>query len=590
MDLSNYQANEIAGLVWCETLSKLGIIDIVISPGSRSTPLTYAFAMDERLHTYPVLDERSAGFFALGIAKQSKKPVVLLCTSGSAAANYFPAIVEARYAHTPLIVITTDRPPEQQDCHAGQTIDQTGIYHSFTNWAHVMALPEASLDFIKYARETIKHASSRSMSPQLGVVHLNVPFKEPLTPQAGEAESTRLKDYIASKVSIDLALPTTLSAESNGDRLPSALLQKIKKSQSILIVVGPGYQAVEEDTTKALLELAGSLSSPIIADALNPLRNVKTSSEDLIGNFEFLLRSEKQRQVLKPELILQYGDLPTSKNLRAAMNEWDTALVRLGGSLDNQDPSFSQLFAESVSIKALHQELPNGNPKSNAYKSLWLQMDQQVEREKQTAIEQTSVFTESVLCSHLADFIQSPCNLFISNSMVIRDMEAFWKGSPYVRCVFSNRGANGIDGIVSTAFGLAKNELPLLCMLGDLTFLHDSGAPMLRTHLQRNERVAFVLLDNDGGGLFEHLPISKWDPPFESHFAVPQNVNFGKLCEAHGLAYFKAKDLEVFGDKLKSFLSGEIKESICLHLKFNRKMSYRTRKEIAARINETFNK
>ena len=587
MNLADFQANELASLIMAETLYKLGITDIVVSPGSRSTPLTYTFAVDSRFATYPVLDERSAGFFALGIAKSKRRPVVLLCTSGTASANYLPAVVEARYSHTPLIVLTTDRPQYQQDCHAGQTIDQTGIYSAFVNWQLSLALPQSTEAHLRYLRETMKTACIRSLSPQAGVVHLNIPFEEPLSPASNETERETMSTIVAGLVATEIDIPNTVSYDTD-TAISERILKRVQQCENPLIVVGPSYADVSGPIIRDLVALAEKLNAPIVADALNPMRNCAGAEHLLIRNFEFLLRSGKLQKELKPDLVLLLGDLPTSKTLRGALSDWGCDLICLGQGIDNRDPGFSPLIANQVSIRGLNDAI-TGNHEHRDYLDRWKQVDEQIETAKSTALSDTKTWAEPALCRELASMLSGVCDLFISNSMIVRDMEAYWLGSPKVQRVFTNRGANGIDGIVSSAFGASKSQRPLLCLTGDLAFLHDAGGLLLRKHLSASERIVFLLLDNQGGGIFEHLPISKRNPPFETYFATPQEVDMRKLCEGYRIDYQSVTDHDALAKSLREFLSGKTGSCVCMHLKFDRKASYQLRKEVTACMMDLIN-
>ena len=587
MNLADFQANELASLIMAETIHKVGITDIVMSPGSRSTPLTYTFATDSRFATYPVLDERSAGFFALGLAKNKRCPVVLLCTSGTASANYLPAIVEARYSHTPLIVLTADRPPHQQDCHAGQTIDQVGIYSNFVNWQLTLALPQSTETHLRYLRETMKAACVRAMNPQPGVVHFNVPFEEPLCPASTDSERETMRLFIAGMLASEIDIPTMAHYDASAP-VSESILRRVQECEKPLIVVGPCYAGADEPMVCDLVELAGKLKAPIVADALNPLRNHAQAEHLLVRNFEFLLRSEKQKEGLKPDLVLLLGDLPTSKTLRGALNNWGCDLICLGQGIDNRDPGLSQLVANQVSIGGLRAAITKDR-KLNDYIEQWKDRDDRVERAKTTAFDKLQEWAEPVLCRELASMLSSTSDLFVSNSMIVRDMEAYWLGSSKVQRVLTNRGANGIDGIVSTAFGAAKSRRPLLCLTGDLAFLHDAGGLLLKKHLVAGERIAFLLLDNKGGGIFEHLPISKRNPPFETYFATPQEVDVKKLCESYHIDYQSITDQQSLAENLGEFLSGKTGNCVCMHLKFDRKASYRLRKEVTACMMDLIN-
>ncbi|MCG8525613.1 MAG: 2-succinyl-5-enolpyruvyl-6-hydroxy-3-cyclohexene-1-carboxylic-acid synthase [Opitutales bacterium] len=580
----DYPVNEMTGLVVAETLIRMGVKRVVISPGSRSTPLTCAFASHGGFKNYVVLDERSAAFFALGMAKQSDEVIGLVCTSGSAVANYLPAIVEARYSHVPLLVMTADRPERLQNCHAGQTIEQQGIFENFINWEWQMEEPAPDLGYFHGLQKIVREGVEECRIPMNGVVHLNFPFDLPLTPSMKAQERTTFieevfKDWAPS----DKMVPQETDPH---EELKTLILSSYQK---ILIVAGPSY----EKKIKAIkvLAFAEKFGATVLVDALNPLRNIEHRFECLVSNYHWILGSEKCRAELKPDLVIQIGDLPASTTLRSALEEWkvDRCVVAKGG--DKRDPTFSHLVAEYESLEELEEQAGAFDSESATdFYKVWREKEEKIEELLDREITpqlQGAIESEVHLCRRFDQLMSADCSLFVSSSMIVRDMEMHWKGSPNVDQIISNRGANGIDGNLSTAFGVSERKGGLaVCLIGDLAFCHDLSASFLTSQLNENSCLIFLVLDNDGGGIFEHLEIAKQDPPFEEYFATPQVVDVAKHCEAFGVNYVQPKTWEDLRRVFESGIDGESVKSICIHLKFCRKESYGIRVALRKKVAE----
>jgi len=592
MDILGAEANELAGLIVTESLAGLGIENIVISPGSRSTALTYAFAKDPRFKTHVVLDERSAGFFALGKAKASGEASVLICTSGTAAANYLPAIVEARYSHTPLLVITADRPLMEQFCHAGQTIQQQGLYANFVNHEQQLELPQANFRYLKYLRETIRESVWKCHSPQSGVVHLNFPFVEPLAPKLPQTKYHELKQTVATQLfTSPLHKPEKISA--SGDISVERFLQT---GLRCVWIMGPSYKASDDARIERLLVQLKRHKVPVLIDVLNSARGSYRNYENVIQNYEWLLNPKAEnRESLRFDVFFQLGNLPTSKSLRSAITDWDVhrVVVDLETDNDNRDPTFSRTLGNLSMEEAISQLVHfdfKATDKQSIYFETWINQQQKVEKAIQETCD-SSAWVEPVICRKLEDLLTEPCDLFISNSMVVRDMENFFRGSSKIRKVFSNRGANGIDGIVSTAFGTADSKVPLVCLLGDLTFLHDSGAMKLLHAIKRSGRILFIILNNKGGGIFEHLPVAALESTFEAFFATPQAVNIRAVCRAYEVECESIDNIEAFELAVESFFNSTLAETdpckpvlTCLDLDLDRKRSFQFRRSLFAEV------
>jgi 2-succinyl-5-enolpyruvyl-6-hydroxy-3-cyclohexene-1-carboxylate synthase len=328
MDFRNI--NTLWASLLVETLYRLGLVTAVLCPGSRSSPLTLAFAQHPQIETIPILDERSAAFFALGRAKRSRQPVVLVCTSGTAGANFYPAVIEATESQVPLLILTADRPPELRHCHAGQTIDQIKLYGHYPNWQTELALASPEPELWTYLRQTVIYAWEQTQFPRAGVVHLNCPFREPLAP---------------------ITQPAILALASSFD--PEVFFAGIKASSLVtnafsltlpqfpqrgLIIAGLYQEGQSGNYCQAIAEMAKILNYPVLADALSPLRHYAEINSHLISNYDFILRNEEQAQLLTPEIIIQIGELPTSKQLRTWLTQQNIPRYIIDSSGQNYDP------------------------------------------------------------------------------------------------------------------------------------------------------------------------------------------------------------------------------------------------------------
>ena len=595
MNLDKIQANELAGIAFVEALAVLGIQDVVMSPGSRSTPLTYAFSQDSRFNTTVALDERDAGFFALGKAKASGIASVLVCTSGTAAANYLPAIVEARYSRTPLLILTADRPLIEQHCHSAQTILQMGMFSNFVHHEQQLELPQNTAKFVKFIREILRNAVLKAKNAY-GPVHLNVPFEGNLTPLL-EPEA-----YEQAKISIRKrffnAVPAVSPIKPLQAECSQSWISHHLTGKRCLCIVGPSYEMGSDETSLGqLIQRLDQLKIPVIVDSLNAARTLSNQCSNIIAPYEWLLNSKNGNlDSLEPQLILQVGDIPTSKSLRQAMSHWDSLRIAIQPvtDSDNHDPSYSHTIAsvslEVALVECLEMETLPETTQLNFHQS-WVQKANGARDFLRDHCQNNSDWVEPVFCHRLPVLLQQSHDLFIANSMIIRDMENFYLDSSNVEKVFSNRGANGIDGIVSTALGAAREGTPLVCLLGDLSFFHNTGALKLARELKAGCKVLFVLLDNQGGGIFEHLPIASKEAVFEKFFATPQEVDIASICNAYGVKYH---DCPSQFQLLESFLIEWFNETdenesassrvTLLHLKFNRKQSYQYRRRLLKQL------
>lgn len=510
-----------------------GISDVVVSPGSRSTPMAMVMAEHPNLKVHIHVDERSAAFFALGIAKITNRPVAILCTSGTAAANYFPAIVEAHYARVPLLVLTADRPPELREIGAPQAIDQIHLYGHHVKWFAEMALPEKSVDMIRYARTVCSRAIAIAGKAPAGPVHLNFPFREPLIPQLDE-NLFRLTERPQGYVKVH-------SGELlMGDGHFQQVAARVDNRRGI-IVCG---NIADERFANAVTMLAEVLKFPILADPLSQLRSGKHELKNIIDTYDTFLRNEEAKAFLKPEVIIRFGAMPVSKALTFFIKEnpeADQFVIDGGG--DWRDPavlSTDMIFCQETSFceKLLPYVKGNSSPQ---YLNDWQQVNT-VTKESMTKVRELPELSEGKLFYQLAELLPEEATLFVGNSMPIRDLDSFFLTNGKNIKVMANRGANGIDGTVSTALGAALYAKSMYLVLGDLTFFHDLNGLLAAKRF--NIDIHIILVNNNGGGIFSFLSQAEHPKHFELLFGTPLDLEFEHAVKMFNGRFTKITDWE----------------------------------------------
>ncbi len=533
-------------LIWtsilAETLYRLGLTIAIVCPGSRSAPLAIAFANHSHIEAIPLLDERSASFFALGIARQSHRPVVLICTSGTAGANFYPAVIEAKESGVPLLILTADRPPELRDCNAGQAIDQHKLYGAYPNWQTELAIPSLELPMLAYLRQTLIHAWGKALYPVPGVVHLNLPFREPLAPtpqpqaqalattfntQAFFASINPFQQPVASSQQPDsLLLPFTFYL------LPSS---PTPHSPNGIIIAGSDQPQAPEAYCRAIAQLSQTLGYPVLAEGLSPLRNYADLNPNLITTYDLILRNSTLAEKLAPATVIRIGGMPTSKQLRTWLDEIQPRQWIIDPDGRNLDPLHGRTTHLRMSIDAFLQILSEQPPIQTPYLDRWRVVETQVRQAIDQTMHETETLVEGKAAWLLSQVLPAGTPLFINSSMPVRDVEWFWApGNSHVQPFF-NRGANGIDGTLSTALGIAHRQQSSVMLTGDLALLHDTNGFLLRSHLHGH--LTIVLINNNGGGIFEMLPIAQNNPSFEEFFATPQAIDFAQLCATYGVEH-----------------------------------------------------
>ena len=522
--------NTLWSSVLAETLCSCGMTIAVICPGSRSTPLAIAFANHPQIEAIPILDERSAAFFALGRAKKTGLPTALICTSGTAGANFYPAVIEATESSVPLIILTADRPPELRHCHAGQTIDQLKLYGNYPNWHCELAVPEANMAMLRYLRQNTLQAWEQSLFPTSGVVHLNVPFREPLAPITQSELATVKTDFPALEDFLS-AVACPLPISDRDFVLPWQNWQQ----KSGIIIAGLAQPQDPEAYCQAIAKISHFLAFPVFAEALSPVRNYAALNPYLISTYDAILRQDSARQIV-PEVVIQIGELPTSKQLRS----WLAEIAVERWIVKPQDANFDPLHGKTIQVHSSVEQLASRldfsykDGKPSQYCQQWCKLEAKTRVNIDNTLASLEVMYEGKAAWLLSRHLPPQTPIFLANSMSVRNAEYFWQPNNDRYVPFFSRGANGIDGTLSTALGMAYEHTGIL-LTGDLALLHDTNGWLINPQFQGHLTV--VLINNNGGGIFEMLPIARFYPEFKAYFATPQAVNFANLATAYNIEY-----------------------------------------------------
>jgi 2-succinyl-5-enolpyruvyl-6-hydroxy-3-cyclohexene-1-carboxylate synthase len=560
-------------LLWtsilAETLYRLGLMTAVVCPGSRSGPLAIAFANHPTIEAIPVLDERSAAFFALGLARQQHRPVVLICTSGTAGANFYPAVIEAHESRVPLLVLTADRPPELRACNAGQAIDQHKLYGSFPNWHTELALPSFDPNLLAYLRQTLIHAWEKALYPVPGPVHLNLPLRDPLAPLPDPQTQAQALTFNPSPFFTALppfplspTLPSPPTPTLSQTPLSSSLPPIISPSHHLpapcplppfpphgLIIAGPAQPQFPDQYCQAIAHLSQAIGYPVLAEALSPLRNYADQIPHLISTYDLILRNPALAQKMAPELVIRVGEMPTSKQLRTWLAASQPRQWVIDASDRNLDPLHGQTTHLRLSLESFAHSIPQPEqPVTSAYLDQWCSAERQTRSKLDQTMANVTDWFEGKVAWLLSQVLPPEIPLFVTSSMPVRDLEFFWAPGTSRISPYFNRGANGIDGSLSTAMGIAHRRASGVMLTGDLALLHDTNGFLLNQ--QFIGHLTIVLINNRGGGIFEMLPIARFEPPFETFFATPQFVDIAHLCAAYGVTYERMVTWEQLAQRL----------------------------------------
>ena len=558
-----------------------GVRRVCISPGSRSTPLTVA-ALQSGLDCESHLDERSASFFALGVAKADRRPVALICTSGTAAANYLPAVVEANHAGVPLLVLTADRPPELREWGAGQTIDQLKIYGSNVRWfAELPVLDggeDAGPDFepmLRYARSLACRSVAECRGTSPGPVHLNWPLREPLEPRelssppedgASSCSASPPRSEVSSELGNDVGSRSAPAVSQGRLELSSETIDRLatwtRSCDRGLIVCGP--MDGDQDLCSSIAELARVSGWPIHADPTSQMRRgPHTARVPILAAADFLWRDREFSSTHVPDAVVYLGSTPASKALRLwreAHPPTRTLIVDPAGVWHDPSHLASEFVRADPTLlcrawaRAIAQKTPAAT--ASAWLSDLVDADRQVCAAIEAALLDEPELREPRAVRELAELLPDGSILYTSNSMPVRLLDSFLPAATTELRVLSNRGANGIDGMLSSALGAASTGRgPTVLLTGDLAFLHDVGG-LLAASRQRID-LTIVVLNNDGGGIFSHLPISKHADAagFDEFFNTPHGLDLEHAASLYRLSFARATSWPHFRSALKDSLA-----------------------------------
>jgi 2-succinyl-5-enolpyruvyl-6-hydroxy-3-cyclohexene-1-carboxylate synthase len=534
-----------------DELARAGVRHACLAPGSRSSPIAIALGSHPSVRIWTHIDERAAGFFALGLARATRTPVALACTSGTAAANLLPAVIEAFQGYVPLVVLTADRPPELRECGAAQTIDQYRLFGSHVRWFLEMPVPESTAQLLRAARTVACRAVATARGEPAGPVHLNLPLREPAAPEppADEVAGARARSG-AAWVRIH-GVPFTAD--------PAAVAEvatTLARARRPLIVAGP-LDDVNPSLPDAVTTLALRIGAPVLAEPASNLRH-RVIDSVLVDAHDALLRVAAFREAHAPDMVLRLGALPTSKALVTWLADHPAvAQVVLDGAGAWSDPDGVATAvvrgAPAHTVRSLVDALPDVEPDLH-WLWRWRRAGAVARRAlRETLDEETAPFEGHVVAA-LADVLPPEATLYAGNSLAIRDLDWFWAaGSSGIR-VLCNRGANGIDGFVSSVLGAAAGATsPTVGLCGDLSFLHDAGG-LLAAH-RHGLRAIFVVLDNDGGGIFDHLPLAEIAPRYEELFVTPHGLDLAPIVEAYGARAVRVTEPAALRDAMMEALS-----------------------------------
>jgi 2-succinyl-5-enolpyruvyl-6-hydroxy-3-cyclohexene-1-carboxylate synthase len=568
-----------------DELARCGMRAACTSPGSRSAPLVLSLASDPRLRCYSHVDERCASFFALGLAKASGLPVAVACTSGTAAGELLPAAIEAREARVPLLMLTADRPPELRENGAGQTIDQLKLFGGAAKWFFDVGTHDAGAARLRWIRTLACRAYATALEGRPGVVHLNFPLREPLV------IDVPLEDDASGRADGHPYVTRHHAPADSGDET-DLLRELIAASSRPLLVAGRHERHGRADAPSLALaasELCAIAGWPLLADPLSGARRGPAA----VAHYDAILRAPGAGEALAPDLVIRVGDLPVSKPLRKWLGSlegvpqlaldpegaWQDpsgvvshslmldpaiALRRLSGLFgDDPHPTYDEGAAPEPGRHRL--ALPAADPQ---WLAGWRAADELAAEAIGPLVSRAPV-SEPAIAAELGVLLAEETTLFVASSMPVRDIETFWPVRADPPRVLCNRGANGIDGIVSSAFGAAAHGSgPVVLLIGDVALAHDLGGLLAAARLDL--KLTIVLLNNDGGGIFDFLPVARAPMAlagdlYTRHIATPTGLDFAAASSLFGLGHERAQDIHEFRAALERALASQRSAVIEVH-------------------------
>jgi 2-succinyl-5-enolpyruvyl-6-hydroxy-3-cyclohexene-1-carboxylate synthase len=556
-------------------LAAAGVSAVCVSPGSRSTPLTMAFARNEDVTVYSHLDERSAAYFALGRARRIGEVTPLVCTSGTAAANFHPAVIEASQARVPLLLLTADRPPELRDSGANQTVDQEKLYGDAVRWYADLPEPRAEGRALRSLRTTAARALTEATGAPAGPVHLNCPFRKRLEPREGTEDEKRRTSAADSP-----HVRTTAGTPTLGDDRLAALAEAVESAERGLVVAGPADDAAPDPDVVA--DFAEATGFPVLADPLSGLRyGPHVTDAPVVGGYDAFLTERVTADWPAPDLVVRFGASPTSKPLRKYLARTGARQLVVDSAGRWREAEFAASDLVVADPERLLGRLADrvDSPVDLAWRDQFEDAeDRYWERVAEARGERR--FEGDVLATVVED-APDPATLFVSNSMPVRDLDRFGAPRAADLAVLGNRGASGIDGIVSTALGAGSaTDDPLVLVTGDLAFYHDMNGLLAVGRCGVDATV--VVINNDGGGIFHMLPIEEFDPPFTEQFKTPHGLDFAPAADLYGLEFARVRDREAFRETYRASLSSDGTQVI--EVPFDAERSHREREAVGEAV------
>ena len=529
-------ANLAQAMALVDGLCAAGLRTAVVCPGSRSTPMAVALASDPRVRVLMHVDERSAAYFALGIALRDGQPVALLCSSGTAAANFLPAVAEAHLSRVPLVVLTADRPAELRDWGAAQTIDQRDIYGSNVRWFHELATPGESDRDPEYAYACGRRAATIALSVPMGPVHLNLPYREPL--MSSDMPLARPTPHPLGSSVVQRA-----SIQPDGDQI-AQIAEHLSGIERGIIVCGPTHDAEVGDAACAL---GRALGYPVLADILSNVRECASADGVVIDAYDAMLRDPAYADSVTPDVVIRIGAIATSKPLNLFLQRSCAAQVVIDVHRALRDPSWQATTViaadPALALTALHAAV---TPRQGgAWLSSWLAANTATRQVFREQFASAAVLNELLVSWELGQHAPPGATIMVGSSMPVRDADTFCVAGPRGRRWVANRGANGIDGVVSTALGVSLDATgPCYLLIGDLSFYHDmNGLLAARLH---GLALTIIVVNNNGGGIFSFLPQATQVPAelFESLYGTPIDLDVQAVANLWGATYHRATSPE----------------------------------------------
>lgn len=528
-----------------DALASLGLKHVVISPGSRSTPLTLAFAQHPDIQKHVVLDERSAGFIALGIGLESGIPAALVCTSGTAVANYLPAVIEAKMSGVPMMVLSADRPQMHRNVGANQAIDQSNLFGVYSVFFTDVGEPKETTADINFIEMVAKKAFSSSTQFG-GAAHINFPFRKPFEPESSFFE--QLPSYYNQLA----AKRRTSAREEITFSLPDAFYTRLFNTKNPVVLAGP---LQGNNHLAQISKHLQKLGVPVLFEAGGMSDGVTNT---IIAGFNSFLKHAEYREILTPDLIIRIGAMPTGKGLDDYLVHHKTVQnIWLGDPLRWSNAHLvDQISIPVTKFDVLGEPIMQVNKQWITWLDTWNSVSEKfLKNRKKVISSEVSNLTDGSVYTTLAKSIGNQ-SLFVSNSFPARDIDNFGLPELGNRKIFMNRGASGIDGVTSTALGVSlSNGSDNILLTGDLAFLHDINA-LLTANKTSSCNLTIVVINNEGGSIFRMLPVYQTSDWFTNYFETPQKAQIDDLCKSFGIEYLRVTTQSKLSDAFSSLTKG----------------------------------